>query len=315
MPATKSTTQVEPRRGHTPDAEDYLHHIGERVRLQRARRGMSRRVLAQSSGVSERYLAELERGSGNASLLVLRQIAQALSIRIADLVSSEPDAPLDLTLALHQLERLSPDELQEARSWITGRFGRTTEQEGRVALIGLRGAGKTTLGRKAADALSVPFIELDREIERSSGSDLAEIFARYGQAGFRRLEQERLEAAVRSTDRAVIATGGSLVTEPTTFELLRSTCFVVWLKAEPKDHMDRVAAQGDWRPMESSAQAMADLRAILSSRSALYAQADATIDTSAIGEAAALEHLVQIVRERLPSLPQALAAEAEALGS
>jgi XRE family aerobic/anaerobic benzoate catabolism transcriptional regulator len=312
MPTAKSTTQIEPRRGHTPDAEDYLHRIGERVRLQRARRGMSRRVLAQSSGVSERYLAELERGSGNASLLVLRQIAHALSIRISDLVSSDVDPPLDLTLALHQLERLSPDELQEARSWITGRFGRTTDQESRVALIGLRGAGKTTLGRKAADTLDVPFIELDREIERSSGSDLAEIFARYGQAGFRRLEHERLETAVRSTDRAVIATGGSLVTEPATFELLRSTCFVVWLKADPKDHMERVVAQGDWRPMESSKQAMADLRAILSSRSSLYAQADAVIDTSAVDEATAVARLVEIVRTRLPQ--QSLPAAADALG-
>lgn len=273
---------------------------------------MSRRVLAQSSGVSERYLAELERGSGNASLLVLRQIAHALSIRISDLVSSDVDPPLDLTLALHQLERLSPDELQEARSWITGRFGRTTDQESRVALIGLRGAGKTTLGRKAADTLDVPFIELDREIERSSGSDLAEIFARYGQAGFRRLEHERLETAVRSTDRAVIATGGSLVTEPATFELLRSTCFVVWLKADPKDHMERVVAQGDWRPMESSKQAMADLRAILSSRSSLYAQADAVIDTSAVDEATAVARLVEIVRTRLPQ--QSLPAAADALG-
>lgn len=283
--ATSSSTArpaPESRRGQQPDAEAYLARVGDRVRMQRARRGMSRRVLAEASGVSERYLAELERGAGNASLLVLRQIAVALGIRITDLVSDLPDPPIDLALAVHQLEGLDAGELQEARTWLTHRFGRAFEPERRIALIGLRGAGKTTLGRRLAEGLGIPFIELDREIERASGADLAEIFATQGQAGYRRLEHDALEAVVKAHDRAVIATGGSLVTEPATLELLLSTCHVIWLKARPDEHMGRVAAQGDLRPMAQSRQAMDDLKAILESREPLYAKAHATLDTSGL---------------------------------
>jgi XRE family transcriptional regulator, aerobic/anaerobic benzoate catabolism transcriptional regulator len=162
--ASNPETATETRRGAAPADEAYLRRVGERVRLGRARRGMSRKVLSRASGVSERYLAELERGAGNASLLVLRQIAQALSIEAAALVSDEPEQPIDLTLAMHQLQRLSPDELAEARELIAQRFGAgAASAQGRVALVGLRGAGKTTLGQLAAEALGVPFIELDRE--------------------------------------------------------------------------------------------------------------------------------------------------------
>ena len=296
MTSTIGRERTEPRRGTQPIEELYLKRVGERVRLQRAGRGMSRRVLAAASGVSERYLAELERGAGNASLLVLRQIADALSVRIADLTSDLPDPPVDLMLAMHQLERLSGGDLKAARALLADRFGRVAEPAGRVALIGLRGAGKTTLGRRAADAAGVPFIELGREIERARGMTIGEIYRQSGQEGFRRFEYEQLERAVTSHSRAVIATGGSLVTEPATFDLLLSTTTVVWLKASPGDHLDRVAAQGDRRPMEQSRQARDDLEAILLSRTPLYSQAVAVIDTSALGEAAALDELVQIVR-------------------
>ena len=259
---------------------------------------MSRRVLAAASGVSERYLAELERGAGNASLLVLRQIAEALSVRIADLTSERPDQPVELMLAIHRLEQLSGDDLLAARRLLTERFGRVAQPEGRVALIGLRGAGKTTLGRRAADAVGVPFIELGREIERAGGKSIGEIYAEAGQEGFRRLEYEQLERVVKSTSRAVIATGGSLVTEPATFDLLLSTCAVVWLKAAPADHLARVTAQGDRRPMEQSRQAADDIEAILARRTPLYAQASATIDTSKLSEADALAELTRLVRAR-----------------
>jgi XRE family aerobic/anaerobic benzoate catabolism transcriptional regulator len=294
--ATTPETVSETRRGTAPADEAYLRRVGERVRLGRARRGMSRKVLSRASGVSERYLAELERGAGNASLLVLRQIAEALSIEAAALVSDEPEQPIDLTLAMHQLQRLSPDELAEARELIAQRFGAAAAPaQGRIALVGLRGAGKTTLGQLAAEAMGVPFIELDREIERASGMELSEIFATHGQAIFRELERQCLLTIVQRYERAVIATGGSLVTEPATYDLLLSTCFVVWLKATPDQHMGRVIDQGDLRPMADNPQAMDDLRAILESRTALYAKADAEVNTADKTQAQAFAALLGVI--------------------
>jgi XRE family aerobic/anaerobic benzoate catabolism transcriptional regulator len=291
--ATTPESGTEARRGAAPAEEAYLRRVGERVRLARARRGMSRKSLARASGVSERYLAELERGAGNASLLVLRQIAHALSIEAAALVSDAPERPIDLTLVLHQLERLSPAELGEARRLIAQRFGQTTAAaQGRIALVGLRGAGKTTLGQLAAEALAVPFVELDREVERASGMELSEIFAVHGQPMFRALERQCLETVVARFERAVIATGGSLVTEPATYDLLLSTCFVVWLSASPDEHMARVLAQGDLRPMADGPQAMDDLKAILESRTALYAKANAVVNTGGKSEAQAFAALL-----------------------
>ena len=291
----------ESRRGGDPRDETYLSLVGERLRLTRAGRGMSRKVLAQASGVSERYLAELERGAGNASLLVLRQIAAAMSVRVADLVSESRDRSVDLTMAINQLEGLSPVDLAAARTMITARFRAVStapvQASGprRIALIGLRGAGKTTLGQKLAAALGLPFVELDRVIEQASGMDLAEVFASEGQAGFRAREYACLAQTIAANDACVIATGGSLVTEPGTFSLLLSGCFVIWLAAKPETHMDRVAAQGDLRPMKSSRQAMDDLKAILESRQPLYAKADAQLDTSAITEDEGLATLLRLV--------------------
>ncbi len=286
----------EPRRGSDPAEEDYLALIGERLRVTRARRGMSRKVLSMASGVSERYLAEMERGAGNASLLVLRKLATAMGIRVAELASEEPDRSVDLNHAIHQLERLSPLQMAEARAMIASRFGRASDDNRRrIALIGLRGAGKTTLGRRLAEDLRVPFIELDREIERASGMDMTELFAVHGQTGFRRLELECLERTIAAHQDCVIATGGSLVTEPHTYDVLLASCFVVWLKAAPEEHMSRVAAQGDMRPMASSRQAMDDLKAILQSRAQLYARAIGSIDTSVGTEEQALEALKTLV--------------------
>jgi XRE family aerobic/anaerobic benzoate catabolism transcriptional regulator len=305
MATNPDTTTSEPRRGATPVDEAYLKRVGERVRLARARRGMSRKSLSKASGVSERYLAELERGAGNASLLVLRQIAEALSIEASALVSDAPERPVDLTLAVHQLERLSPAELAEARRLIAQRFGQASASaQGRIALVGLRGAGKTTLGQLAAQALAVPFVELDREIERASGMELSEIFAVHGQAMFRSLERQCLETIVARFERVVIATGGSLVTEPATYDALLSTCFVVWLSAAPDEHMGRVLAQGDLRPMADGPQAMDDLKAILESRTPLYAQADATVNTGGKSEAQAFAALLAAIpRAREPAAP------------
>jgi XRE family transcriptional regulator, aerobic/anaerobic benzoate catabolism transcriptional regulator len=294
----------EARRGTAPAEEAYLRRVGERVRLARARRGMSRKSLSMASGVSERYLAELERGAGNASLLVLRQIADALSIEAAALVSDAPERPVDVMLVLHQLESLSPADLAEARHMIARRFGRTSSvEQGRIALVGLRGAGKTTLGQLAAQAMDVPFVELDREIERASGMELSEIFALHGQAMFRTLERQCLEATIARFERAVIATGGSLVTEPATYDVLLSNCFVIWLSALPDEHMNRVLAQGDLRPMADGPQAMDDLKAILESRTPLYARANVTVDTSGKTEAQAFAALLAAMpRDGEPSV-------------
>jgi XRE family aerobic/anaerobic benzoate catabolism transcriptional regulator len=293
MPTSTASSTPETRRGEAPSA--YLKRVGDRVRLGRARRGMSRRVLSQASGVSERYLAELERGAGNASLLVLRQVADALGLEVAQLVSDQAEPPIDLSLALRQLERLSPADLAEARRLLAQRFGTGRAAHGRIALVGLRGAGKTTLGQRAAEALGVPFVELDREVERASGMELSEIFATHGQAMYRRLERQCLETVIARFDRVVIATGGSLVTEPATYDLLISSCFVVWLSAAPQEHMARVLAQGDLRPMAEGPQAMDDLKAILGSRAALYAKADVQVDTSGKSETDALAELLAAV--------------------
>jgi XRE family aerobic/anaerobic benzoate catabolism transcriptional regulator len=281
MPGRDSPERVQRREASGEEAE-FLHLLGERIRDTRARRGMTRKILARDSGVSERYLAQLETGQGNISIILLRQVAQAMGVPLTELVREGPDRPVELTLLVQSLSRLAPSELAQVRGLIAERFGSEAGlgRRKRIALIGLRGAGKSTLGRRLAETRGVPFIELDREVERESGLALSEIFALYGQSAFRRYERRSLETVLERHDRAVIATGGSLVSEPGTFDLLLSTCYTVWLKASPEEHMARVVAQGDMRPMADNAESMADLRRILAGRAALYAKADATVETA-----------------------------------
>jgi len=261
---------------------EYLRQLGERVREARARRGMTRKILARDSDVSERYLAQLESGHGNISIVLLRQVAQAMGLPLADLVREGPEHPVEFTLLVQSLARLEPQELAEARKLLAQSFGAAVERERRhrIALIGLRGAGKSTLGARLAKKLGVPFVELDREIERISGMTIATLFDLYGQGAYRRQERRALESVIESHDRAVIATGGSLVSEPGTFDLLLAACFTVWLTARPEEHMSRVVAQGDFRPMADNEAAMEDLRKILLGRQALYSKADAMVDTA-----------------------------------
>ena len=293
----------EPAYTKEPEASggrDYLAALGDRVREARARRGMSRKLLAGDSGVSERYLAQLEAGQGNISILLLRQIATALDVPLTELLAEESGEAVELTLTTQFLKRLPPQKLAAVRSQLVRDYGSARDERmKRIALIGLRGAGKSTLGAKLSKALGAPFVELDRAIEREAGTGLSEIFLLYGQAGYRRYERRCLERVLERSDRAVIATGGSIVSEPGTYELLLSACFTVWLKAEPEEHMARVIAQGDTRPMAGNAQAMEDLRRILDGRAALYGQADVTVDTagktpeqslSALRKAVAISH-------------------------
>jgi XRE family transcriptional regulator, aerobic/anaerobic benzoate catabolism transcriptional regulator len=267
------------------DLAAYLGRLGERVRTVRSRRAMSRKALAQQSDVSERYLAQLEGGTGNCSIVLLRRIAQALSVPVAELIDDRPDRSIEHLLTMQLLDRLDPAQLAEAREILLGRFGGATAamRRDRIALIGLRGGGKSTLGVLLAGELGCPFIELDREVERESGMSLGALFEMFGQATFRRMERAALEAILDNNKRFVLATGGGLVTEPATFELLLESCFTIWVRARPEDHMRRVEEQGDLRPMSGNARAMDDLRSILASREPLYAKADATLDTS--GEA------------------------------
>ena len=259
----------------------FLKAVGERVRMARARSGITRKLLAEHSGVSERYLANLESGQGNVSVLLLRQVGAALNMSPDELLRDRDDEPAELGTIQHLLRGMTPQRLARARDLLLRDVrDHPGERSKRIALIGLRGAGKTTLGHRLAQILKRPFIELDREIEREAGTSLSEIFLLYGQQGYRRYEWRCLENLLDRREACVIATGGSIVTERATCELLLSTCFTVWLKALPEEHMARVIAQGDTRPMEGNQQAMDDLRRILNSRVGLYGQADAVVDTA-----------------------------------
>ena len=285
--------RAKPTPSSSPDA--YLHRLGARVRTLRHQRGITRKALAQHAKISERYLAQLEAGLGNCSIVLLRRIARAIGLPVTQLVQEGTEPPLDLVLLSQFLERLPPDMLGEARKLVTEHFSSATEDRRRVALIGLRGGGKSTLGRLLAERLDVPFIELDREIERRSGATLSEIFDMFGQETFRRAEREALDEVLRRHPHFVVATSGSIVTEPGTLELLLASCFTVWVRAEPEEHMKRVMAQGDIRPMANNARAMEDLVSILKSREPLYAKAEAVLATTGKTPEQNLAELLRVI--------------------
>jgi XRE family aerobic/anaerobic benzoate catabolism transcriptional regulator len=260
----------------TGDAS-YLAQLGGRVRAWRAEHGVTRKALAATSGVSERYLAQLETGRGNVSVLLLRKIAHAMNVPAEELVR-ESVAPPERTRLARFLDALPADRLASAHRLLLEHFG--SPRRRRIALLGLRGAGKSTLGAQLAGSLGVPFIELDREVEREAGAALGEVFSMYGQEAFRRFERRALERVLAQYDRAVIAAGGSLVTDPQSYELLLGRCFCVWLRASPEEHMSRVIAQGDMRPFRGRSAALEEIRRLLADRDELYARADAHVDTS-----------------------------------
>lgn len=283
LPAsTEEPVAAGPEPLREPSREPFLVALGERIRSLRARKGMTRRSLANASAVSERHLANLELGSGNASILVLRQVAAALECQPADLLGDDIDSPE--WLLIRDLLRGRDDKvLRRARLALAELFGTAEKPETRrqrIALVGLRGAGKSTLGRRIADDMGVPFVELNREIERVAGYGLTEIHNLLGPAAYRRYERRALDEAIRSYPEAVIATPGGIVSDPATFNVLLAHCFTVWLTATPADHMQRVIAQGDTRPMAGNTEAMDDLRRILAGRAAFYRKADLTFDTS-----------------------------------
>ena len=266
------------------DAKDpFLTALGERTRALRSRRGLTRKGLAKAAGVSERHLANVEMGVGNASIQILRQIAQALNCTLAELVGDETASSPEWLMIRETLRGRSEPELAQARAALAGVFGAPASEAARrqrVALVGLRGAGKSTLGRMLAEHWGVPFVELNRSVEAVAGCSLAEIHSLYGPAAYRRYERRALEDTIQRYPRAVIATPGGIVSDPATFNLLLAHCYSVWLRASPEEHMSRVLAQGDTRPMSGNTEAMDDLRRILESRAAFYSKADQVLDTS-----------------------------------
>ena len=281
----------------TPDPETgFLEQLGQRVRTMRALRGMSRKVLAKVSGISERYIAQLESGKGNVSIVLLRRVSNAMGAPLEDLIPTAELSP-DWPVIRELLRKATPNQIAQARDVLAGQGGsaqRRTSFAG-IALIGLRGAGKSTLGKLLAKKIGWSFVELNKEIEAQNGLSVAEIIALYGQEGFRRMEQSALDQLLARKELMVLATGGGIVSEPLTFDLILSSFYTIWVKAEPEEHMARVRKQGDLRPMADDRSAMAELRTILKSREPLYARANATVDTAGLSVDAAAARLSEAV--------------------
>jgi XRE family transcriptional regulator, aerobic/anaerobic benzoate catabolism transcriptional regulator len=281
----------------TGDPESgFLEQLGQRVRTMRALHGMSRKVLAKVSGISERYIAQLEGGKGNVSIVLLRRVSNAMGAHLEDLIPPNDPAP-DWPVIRDLLRKATPAQIAQAKDVLAG--GGASAHRAMfcgIALIGLRGAGKSTLGKILAKKIGWNFVELNKEIEAQNGLSVAEIIALYGQEGFRRMEQAALQSLLARKELMVLATGGGIVSEPLTFDLILSSFYTVWLKAEPEEHMGRVRRQGDLRPMADDRSAMAELRNILLSREPLYSRAAAVVDTAGLSVDAAAARLIDTVR-------------------
>jgi XRE family transcriptional regulator, aerobic/anaerobic benzoate catabolism transcriptional regulator len=282
--------------GESDPEAGFLQQLGQRVRTMRSLRGMSRKVLAKVSGISERYIAQLESGKGNVSIVLLRRVANAMGTHLEDLIPSADPAP-EWQVIRDLLRKASPNQIAQAKDILSGGNAATHRRTSfaGIALIGLRGAGKSTLGKLLATRIGWTFVELNKEIERQNGLSVAEIIALYGQEGFRRMEQTALTQLLARKEPMVLATGGGIVSEPLTLDLILSSFYTIWLKAEPEEHMARVRGQGDLRPMADDRSAMAELRNILLSREPLYARASAVVDTAGLTVDAAAARLVDAV--------------------
>lgn len=276
----------------------FLEQLGQRVRTMRALRGMSRKVLARVSGISERYIAQLESGKGNVSIVLLRRVSNAMGAHLEDLIPAAEPVP-DWAVIRDLLRKATPNQIAQAKDALSGHGNGASAQHrtsfAGIALIGLRGAGKSTLGKMLAKRIGWSFVELNKEVEAQNGLSVAEIIALYGQEGFRRMEQAALGQLLARKELMVLATGGGIVSEPLTFDLILSSFYTIWLKAEPEEHMARVRRQGDLRPMADDRSAMSELRTILLSREPLYARASAVVDTAGLSVDAAAARLINAV--------------------
>jgi len=279
------------------DAETgFLERLGQRVRTMRALRGMSRKVLAKVSGISERYIAQLEGGKGNVSIVLLRRVANAMGAPLEDIIPGNEQQP-DWPVIRDLLRKATPDKIAQAKAILSdGASAPLRRAFSGIALIGLRGAGKSTLGKMLAERIGWSFVELNKEIERQNGLEVAEIINLYGQEGFRRMEQAALAQLLARKELMVLATGGGIVSEPVTYGLILKSFYTIWLKAEPEEHMARVRGQGDLRPMADDRSAMAELRNILVSREPLYTRANAMVDTAGLSVDAAAARLADAVK-------------------
>ena len=280
----------------------FLDALGERVRLLRARRGLTRRAVAQAAQVSERHLANLEGGTGNASILILLQVADALGCSLSELLGDVTTSSPEWLLLRQALTQRSEADLQKVRLALPDLLQEAEDHGDRsrhIALIGLRGAGKSTLGRLLAQALGWPFIELTQKVEALAGCSASEIHSLYGPLAYRRYERRALEEAISAQPEAVIATPGGLVSDTENFQYLLGHCLTLWLQATPEDHMARVLAQGDTRPMAATPEAMDDLRRILEGRKPFYAKADLSLMTSGLSQQQAFQALLALLAPRL----------------
>lgn len=276
------------------DTAAFLVELGQRVKTARARRGMSRKAVSESSGVSPRYIAQLESGKGNISVGLLRQICQAIHVPPETLLARDDRLAAEIGAVVNKLRTASPLELARVQA-VLGIDADAAKGE-RYVLIGLRGAGKSTLGRLVAAEFGYPFVELNAEIERQSGLAVGEIFALYGQEGYRRLERAALQRIADDYAQVFLAVAGGLVSEPETFDYLMQRFTAIWLRTSPKEHMARVLAQGDKRPMADNPAAMEELETILTSRETLYSRAPMTVDTSNRSIAESRADLVAAIR-------------------
>jgi XRE family transcriptional regulator, aerobic/anaerobic benzoate catabolism transcriptional regulator len=291
----------------TDPESGFLAVLGQRVRTMRALRGMSRKVLARVSGISERYIAQLEGGKGNVSIVLLRRVSAAMGAHLEDLIPTTDAAP-DWQVIRDLLRKATPSQIAQAKDVLSGKDRATARKPfSGIALIGLRGAGKSTLGEILAKRIGWKFVELNKEIERENGLSVGEIIALYGLEGFRRMEQSSLIQVLKRKELMVLATGGGIVSEPLTFDLILTSFQTVWVKAEPEDHMARVRGQGDLRPMADDRSAMAELRNILLSREPLYSRAAAVVDTSGLSINVAAARLFDAVAPVLKNEARALA--------
>ncbi|MET0257041.1 MAG: helix-turn-helix transcriptional regulator [Methylobacterium sp.] len=287
--------------GAEPEAI-FLGELGRRVRDARTVRGLSRKLLSQTSGLSERYIAQLEGGQGNVSIILLRRVANAMGVRLDDMIAGQDSSP-EWRLIRDLLREASPEQLALAKSVLSGTSPQQSGTGGgvRVALVGLRGAGKSTLGRLAAERLGWTFVELNAEIERENALSVKEIYAIYGQEGYRRLEQRALRRLTAHPGPLILATSGSIVAEPLTYDLLLQSFVTIWLQARPEEHMQRVRDQGHLELNGDNTTALEDLRSVLLSREPLYARASATVDTSGVPIATMLDRLIAMIDARVPT--------------
>ncbi len=285
--------------GRTADEniEALIAMVGERVRVARARKGISRRILSEMSGVSQRYLAQLEAGQGNISIGLLRRIADSLDMRIEWLVAEDDPWSSDIASFISLYKSATRDQRTRVLEILDPDHPKLRRAQ-RIAFIGLRGAGKSTLGRMTASKTGLPFLELNEEIEQASGMPVNEVIALYGQEGYRRLERQSLERIAATHSAIVLAVAGGIVSEPETFNYLLRNYHTIWLKAKPEEHMARVRAQGDERPMAGNPEAMDELRSILTSREALYAMAEAQVNTTGMSPDQSLSTILKAANEK-----------------